>query len=299
VPESESAEEHRSSVLGDATNDLNLRYMAMLLWAQRVPRAQAALSDAFLRVDRADEHVAVLRSEIQEWLSTADSGVQVEAHGGGRYARLIDRGTQGPPRKWSVIVGDAVHNLRAALDYSVYALAWMATGEHQEMTQFPIADSSESYRRQVRNRLTVLTDDQIEAMERIQPYVDGDWLALLRQLSNRDKHWALNLTLPHGRFEATFNYAALDETSDQNPTVEHEGGIELEFEDGKPVVATLEDLCGRTRTALEGLVHLFEPRTGFAVTDWVLIAMSPGPFSPAQMLRRHPFEPSPIWPSRA
>ena len=74
------------------------------------------------RVKRAREHIAALGVHLQEWttLPVAELG-------------------------WaSVLIGDALFNLRAALDYLVYVLAVVNNnGRHVSGTQFPIEGSME------------------------------------------------------------------------------------------------------------------------------------------------------------
>ena len=62
----------------------------------------------------------------------------------------------------SAIVGDAVNNLRSALDYLVYELAKHNGGEEVPNTQFVITKCPREFERQKKTRLKGLTERQVE-----------------------------------------------------------------------------------------------------------------------------------------
>jgi hypothetical protein len=98
---------------------------------------------------------------------------------------------------WPLIAGEAIQNLRAALDHTVYA-ASTASPKQREKTQFPITPSPEKFQGSLkRGRLTGVPDSVQAVVERAQPYnrtpdlPERDLLEVLRQLSNIDKHRTL------------------------------------------------------------------------------------------------------------
>lgn len=93
----------------------------------------------------------------------------------------------------SVRVGEFLYNVRAALDHTVYSLAWHDTGEepvggHARALQFPIEDTKADFDRTRPKRLKGLDDHHVEWIERRQPFRGAHWTRDLRALSNRDKH---------------------------------------------------------------------------------------------------------------
>lgn len=97
------------------------------------------------------------------------------------------------PTTAQAIVSDIVHNLRSALDNLVFDLAARNQGHEVDNTQFVIANTRGDFKKQRRSRLKGLTDDQVRIIEQVQPYNGHDWLRLLADLSNADKHKYLPL----------------------------------------------------------------------------------------------------------
>jgi hypothetical protein len=93
----------------------------------------------------------------------------------------------------SIRVGEMIYNLRAVLDYLIYALAWHDTGKrpvgrHERGLQFPIEDTPEGFKRRRNSMLKGVTDENVALIERYQPCAGCDWSGILRDLSNTDKH---------------------------------------------------------------------------------------------------------------
>jgi hypothetical protein len=104
-----------------------------------------------------------------------------------------------------LILGDVLHNARAALDYVAWQLARLhlkrePTECESRKIQFPLAKKARYFRRsQVSD---YVSSDAFKEMERHQPYLpdpgginETNTLAILRDLSNSDKHrlptWAM------------------------------------------------------------------------------------------------------------
>ena len=79
------------------------------------------------------------------------------------------------PHALSILVGEIIYNLRAAIDYLIYELAFVDSKKIQHGTQFPIEDTEgdvmgrcdEKRRRGV--FLRGLTDQHRAAIKRLQP----------------------------------------------------------------------------------------------------------------------------------
>jgi hypothetical protein len=99
------------------------------------------------------------------------------------------------PDAWSTIIGDAIQNIRIALEYLVYELIRVETGVYWERSKFPIAtDPSRHDGKETIARL----GRHWKVIEGCQPYDTGPGTSLdtmlfeyLRTLSNRDKHQLL------------------------------------------------------------------------------------------------------------
>jgi hypothetical protein len=104
-------------------------------------------SSAWLKLNRAKRHVDDLEDEIRAYwktgpISTRGTGV-TETEGGGTGARTFTVENVKPlPDTIPVLVGDAVHNLRSALDHFAYA----AVAQPTRHTYFPIWSRDDSIR---------------------------------------------------------------------------------------------------------------------------------------------------------
>lgn len=104
-----------------------------------------------------------------------------------------------PPTHWPLLLGEAVQNLRAALDHTIWR-AWSDAGNTGDgsHTQFPIATDSFSFEVQAARMLEGVPDSIRTLVEAAQPYrvspqaPTREALELLRTLSNTDKHRTLN-----------------------------------------------------------------------------------------------------------
>ena len=112
------------------------------------------------------------------------------------------------PVRISAIAGDIVHNLRSSLDHFVTALVQQREGGDGR-NAFPIYASEEAFIQDVRDRAKkrgpgplhgiAVDSEEWAFIERAQPYKRRDRpkahpLAVLADLSNRDKHRVLNPT---------------------------------------------------------------------------------------------------------
>jgi integrase len=97
-----------------------------------------------------------------------------------------------PPEDWPLRAGEAIQNLRAALDHMVYA----ASGE-RDRTQFPIYTDADRFHENAPRMLQGVPESVVTTIEKAQPYQNHPsaperaMLEQLRMLSNRDKHRTL------------------------------------------------------------------------------------------------------------
>ncbi|MBI3595896.1 MAG: hypothetical protein HY203_01935 [Nitrospirae bacterium] len=141
-----------------------------------------------------------------------------------------------PPTTACVLIGEVVYNLRAALDYLVFLLAAIDSGQLQEQTQFPIIDDEKDFSAQIKSRLKGVSSQHVAAIRSLQPFAGCAWTGELRDLSNPDKHRHL-IAVAH-RAEHVFR---IKRTKDDFET-QFEPNVTTTFEDKRPVVETLRRL---------------------------------------------------------
>jgi hypothetical protein len=95
------------------------------------------------------------------------------------------------------LVGDAVHNMRSALDYLACGLVTTNGGRVTSQTQFPIYGSKKAFDKGAPRRVAGMATCPASMIETLQPYYsptpDEHPLAILAFLSNQDKHRALHV----------------------------------------------------------------------------------------------------------
>lgn len=110
-----------------------------------------------------------------------------------------------PPRKWRLLLGDVVHNLRASLDHIAFGLAMQHGSPLKKCrrTMFPIYETDADYWQHGRPRLHgVIDPNALAAMRALQPYHTprdprAPLLWEISQLDNADKHRHLVLVQKH------------------------------------------------------------------------------------------------------
>src|SRR4051812_20390656 len=75
-----------------------------------------------VKLMRAEEHLDVLRSEIQDYLYGGMASVVSEQQAEPNTYHLRLRLKQLPPPRWSALLGDFLHNTRSSLDCLIFAL---------------------------------------------------------------------------------------------------------------------------------------------------------------------------------
>lgn len=154
------------------------------------------LYGAEIRVRRAGEHIDDLRKILQAWADEHREIYQVtpNAEGTGttvEQAKVPDIDLLGQA---SVRISDALFNLRAALDYTVYVLACVGNGwKHVSGTQFLIDDDMDDFEERAKKYLRHVPLRAVQLIRELQPgwTPPCEWTRLLRDLSNPDKHRTL------------------------------------------------------------------------------------------------------------
>ncbi len=157
------------------------------------------------KLERAELHFETLKSHVGLFFEGEPDAYRIVSEVDKETSRLLGRIkiARQPPLKWSVIVGDYIHNLRCVLDHLLRQLV-IANGEKpafgnafplfdQEPPESPSNGEREKWERNVRG----ISEDALRFVKFCQPYnaLDGDpaahTLAGIRRFSNQDKHRAI------------------------------------------------------------------------------------------------------------
>lgn len=157
------------------------------------------LDGARLKVVRAQEHLDVLKSEIRYYAHTHPYEIVAEPRD--KIWHIEVTITSPPPPRLSLIIGDCVGNLRAALDHITWQLAARYAGRRlvvgKDTIYVPLCDEPSRYGKSAKRFAEAYTipTDALTHMEAVQPYQAGyELLRLLRAVTNQDKHRLLLLT---------------------------------------------------------------------------------------------------------
>jgi hypothetical protein len=104
------------------------------------------------------------------------------------------------PERWSVLIGDVLTNLRAALDHIFWQTVIAHSGQplKPHRVTFPIAPTETGFRKQANELSMLVAPDVWKVVEAVQPFHGGALahthpLEILRWLSNVDKHRAIHI----------------------------------------------------------------------------------------------------------
>ena len=159
------------------------------------------LESAWLKLERAGTHVDSLDKTFDHWLQqppftvTKDSDPQ----NGDQIWRVSSEPTL-PEPQLQPLIGDILHNYRAALDHLAWALVKRNGATPGEKTAFPLSRSGDHFRRWGKTNLLGMSADAKSAIKRLQPCFSPDpshvlWLSSLDYLSIVDNHRHFNMTV--------------------------------------------------------------------------------------------------------
>ena len=150
-----------------------------------------------LKYARAVHLANELRGRIDEWAAAETLLARVHQVDARTVEfRLVLR-REPPIEEWSLILGDALHNLSSVFDNVVWALATLdgAAPKHSKQVTFPVTRDQSDWEKRVRT-LESIPADLLERLRAFQPWATGtdrdeSLLWLLHQFDITDKHQSL------------------------------------------------------------------------------------------------------------
>jgi hypothetical protein len=147
------------------------------------------LNNIRAKIDRANTHIRDLEAEVKAFLSGKPYIIGTKRDAETRRLVYYLTSVASTPICFSTIAGDAIQNLRSALDHLAYQLVIVGPGKTPSThTSFPITDNVETYKRW-RMRTKGMHADAIRRIDELEPYKGGnDTLWRIYKLDNIDKH---------------------------------------------------------------------------------------------------------------
>jgi hypothetical protein len=148
--------------------------------------------DSRLKIDRANEHIAEIKNRIDFVTGPDGQTSRVEIHSEARVKSVHYRLTRlGDLPKIACVIGDAIHNLKTALDYAWFQAVNVVTPSNTLRPKFPIYPSID----QLENALTKSGIDTASPrlfnliLRDVKPYDGGNfYLRPLHKMDIMDKH---------------------------------------------------------------------------------------------------------------
>lgn len=158
------------------------------------------LAPCWAKAAHAERHLKILHDQVSDYLASAPLKVEgsIDVETSEFVATLAIR--ESPPVLWSLIAGDVVANLRAALDHAVCRLVERGGGDVTTSHAFPILDAPPlpgQKARQWDQKIRGVGEGAEYVIEMAQPFsgspddVRETVMHSLRELSNEDKHRVL------------------------------------------------------------------------------------------------------------
>jgi hypothetical protein len=143
------------------------------------------------KIKRALYHIENLDQSFHTWMNAHPWAIETETHPNGLVKRFNFRLLQALPDDYGLVLGDALHNLRSALDHLACAVA-VHNGKSFKGVAFPISASRDAFPGQRDDKLIKCPKSFGDFVEDLQPYKGGnDLLYALHQLDILDKHRVL------------------------------------------------------------------------------------------------------------
>jgi hypothetical protein len=148
-----------------------------------------------LKINRAKDHIRELNAAINAFMAKRPFRFIIKHKPiAGEYT-LVSRRQKSIPHELSLIAGDAIHNLCAALDMTLYAMARDKAPSPFEI-MFPFVREPESLEGRIKStQVNFASSYVVERIHALKPYPGGnEVLSGLHRLNTRDKHRLLILT---------------------------------------------------------------------------------------------------------
>jgi hypothetical protein len=145
------------------------------------------LDGSCLKIQRADQHIENLNRLVNSFCEANHNAFTIkDLETGEKGYAVAFRQTISP--EIPLLIGDAVHNLRSALDHLAWQLV-IRNGKVPDRTQFPLYSDRKKFNGRPKSVTEGMSTTDIQQIESMQPYQAGyEALGILSELNNFDKH---------------------------------------------------------------------------------------------------------------
>lgn len=169
------------------------------------------------KVARANQHIQAAKEVSKAFLDTEfyRFAVRPQKNGNNRHFIIIKK-LEPIPDEFGLLIGDAAHNLRSALDHIAYAFAKPSNWKEEKKVAFPLCSKRSEFRARAPALLPGISRKVMAAVQRAQPYHGGKGsktkaLGQIQAINNWDKHRSM-LVAAVGSPEVNFTAHTLPPT---------------------------------------------------------------------------------------
>jgi len=160
------------------------------------------LSGPLAKIERAKHHINELNRQAEAYTSKRPLRVYRSVSGKANKITYVVKCKIPVPAGLALIIGDAVHNLRSALDLLAFALVGhkCPTPSQQRQIQFPFSTSANSLEATINSRHIGRAGKKVvAAIKKLKPYPGGnEMLYAIHDLDMADKHKLIVPTIASG-----------------------------------------------------------------------------------------------------
>jgi hypothetical protein len=147
-----------------------------------------------LKIERAKKHISDLQARFLDFASTNYYRLDFEKDPGTGNNLLRFTITESLPEDTALIIGDAFHNLRSALDFAISDVLFMKTGTRPKHAKFPVYKSRDDLVNAVSGgKISEAPKEILDfIVDIVKPYEGGnEAIRALHELDILDKHMLL------------------------------------------------------------------------------------------------------------
>ena len=149
----------------------------------------SAFNGPRLKIERGKRHIEELRGEVSRFLAEQPYRLVVEADTDPAFQRLVLDNVTAFPKEIPLILGDAIHNLRAALDHLACILV-RENGQPDNDVYFPVVKNAAALPARLHSaKIDRAAADVVDMVRALNPYPGGnDYIPGLHHIDIVDKH---------------------------------------------------------------------------------------------------------------
>lgn len=219
--------------------------------------AEALFLDSRMKLERADQFIKELEANLEDYRRSDPFKVRIDANQHPPVMVIDWAAVKGLP---GAIVGDAVHNIRTALDLMASELVRMSQKSNKNV-YFPFSETAETLDGRIKDKnFHKAGRDAVDLLKTFAPYKGGnELLRALHDLDVQDKHRALVVANRNMNIQIAGSYNIDSPTENDLTVVGHD--VHYIFPDdgplaGRIIVQTLKDMMELVNGIIESFSRL-------------------------------------------